>query len=161
MSIRETMNKNPVIAGVAVAIVVALAVYVGIGQTSTGAKLPTEAYYTSDDGKTFFGGPINQLPPFTQAGKEAVKAFVFECDGKKFVGYMSKLRPEAKEAIEGYRTDLAKKPTEPPATLMPAQNAQANGWLFKKPGDATWTPAGAGFRIPVSCGGGKPATAVN
>lgn len=158
MSVREKINKSPAIVVVAVLLVIGGAIYVLSKQMNTGAKLPTGTYYTTDDGKTFFSGPLAQLPPFSQDGSEAVKAHVFECDGKQFVGYLSKLRPEAKAAIEAHRAEMEKKPTQAPPTLMPALDAQRNGWLFKKPGDAKWTPGGAGFRFPVSCQNGQPAS---
>lgn len=158
MSFRDKINQNPAIAIVAVAAFVALAAYVLYSQVTIPTGVPTGAYYTVDNGATFFDGPLTELPPFDSNGKEAVKAYVFECDGKKFVGYMAKLNPEARTAILAHRKELEKKPTEMPATLMPSQAALRNGWLFKRPGDTKWAPGGPGFRFPVNCPDGKAAT---
>ena len=85
MGIRETLNKNPGITTGATAGIILLAVGFIIYQLSGGGtpSVATKAYFTIDDGKTWFSDDINKVPPFDKDGKQAVKAYVYECPGGK------------------------------------------------------------------------------
>lgn len=78
-------------------------------------------YFTVDDGKTFFAG--NGVPPFDYQGQTAVRAYVFECGGHRFVGYLERYKPDA------HALELAGK-----ATIW----IEANGKELKRPGDQAW-----------------------
>jgi hypothetical protein len=55
--------------------------------TTTGTKL----FFTIDDGKTWFAADASNKAPFMHEGKQALRAHVFQCEGKPpFVGYLSK-----------------------------------------------------------------------
>lgn len=87
-----------------------------------------KAYYTVDDGKTFFVDDL-QIPPIQHHGQEAVRAMVFTCeDGqKKFVGYLVRFTPEAKPKAE--------------AAMRAGQPASNDGMQVKRPGDGEWVEA--------------------
>jgi hypothetical protein len=131
MGIREWINKNQSLAGGAVVVLVVGAIgwatyqYLANRRTIS-TKLP-DAYFTIDDGKTYFAASTANIPPFDHQGKQAVRAYVFDCKGTKFVGYLERYKPEARQA------KLDKKAT--PAT-------QIYGRELKRPGDAAWVNSG-------------------
>ena len=60
------------------------------------------AYYTVDDGATWFKDVANRVPPFEAKGKEAVRAYLFTCDKRKtkFVGYLLRFTAEEKAKLD-------------------------------------------------------------
>jgi hypothetical protein len=62
--------------------------------------IPNEAYYSIDDGATFFADSNTLVPPFEYDGKQAVKAQVYSCGQTKFVGYLIRYTPAAKSQLE-------------------------------------------------------------
>ena len=164
--IREIINKNPIPIGIGIVVLVA-AVLFFTNRPTAGQG----AYYSVDDGKTYFED-VPRIPPFAADGGEAVRAVVYSCDGgEKFVGYLVRWTPEGKPRAEAALKNGA------PLSLAGAE--------VKRPGDATWTPyaegngyAGYGGDEPgaapaargavtpqeimdVRCPDGKPATAHN
>ena len=136
MGIRETVNNNPALtAGVTIGIIV---LTVGIIVWSTMGGGPSvssggqEAFFTIDDGKTWFSDDLSKLPPFTKDGKEAVRAFVFSCNGTKKVVYMQRFTPEAKKKMEA----AAANKTRP--DLGMADAIQFTGVEVKDPGGKAW-----------------------
>jgi hypothetical protein len=116
--LRGVINRHPgVTSGAVMAVVV-----VSLAMALKPAPKP-KAYFTVDDGKTFFEAPA-QVPPFTYHGREAVRAVVYSCDGGKtrFVGYLLRHPPEEKAAAE---VILARGGRMPPGEV-------------KRPGDAEW-----------------------
>jgi len=153
MGIRETMNRNPRITLGVITAVVAIGVgYVVVQVMAARRTFPTKSpddFFTVDDGKTFFSASRDNVPPFTHEGKEAVHAYVFECKGKRFVGYVERFTPEAHKQL------LNKQAT--PATYM-------NGRELKKPGETNWVKSGdlaaADKVTTVLCPDGQPAEPV-
>lgn len=160
MGIRETINQKPQVAiGAAVALLAlaagAVAYQLSGGASADGART-RRVFVSVDDGKTFVTHPSNDIPPFTLDGREAVLARVYECDGKRFVGYLQKFSPAGKKALEQLQAERG-----PASVNAAAPSGISDGdYLYKKPGAGDWvTPtdprAGAVFR--VSCpGGGVP-----
>ena len=109
-------------------------------------KLP-DAFFSVDDGKTFFVAGGNNVPPFDYQGKVALHAYVFECGGKRFVGYLERYTPEAHKAM------VENKAT--PGTMI-------YGRELKKPGSNSWVSSGnfkaAAMVADVRCpdGNGDP-----
>ena len=87
MGIREWTNNHPKAAGgvvggcilVCIGAIVANAMGNRRGITTT---MPDE-YYTVDDGKTYFAASESNVPPFSYQGQTAVRAYVFDSNGKK------------------------------------------------------------------------------
>src|SRR4051812_31470576 len=92
MSVSDTSsgNKKFGIGAAAALLVLALgflAFQVMAGRDHGAGSLPTEVYYTDDNGKTFFKDDVRKLVPFDHKGKQAYRADVFQgADGKQFVG---------------------------------------------------------------------------
>ena len=104
MNIREKMNARPAItAGVAfVILVVALvAIYFQWGRNKK-LPVPRRAFFTIDDGQSYFVDDINKIPPFDHEGKTAYRCYVFTADGgaTKFVGRLERYTPQGKAQVE-------------------------------------------------------------
>ena len=117
---------------------------------------PRRAFYTVDDGKSWFADDAEKLPPFEHDGKPAVRVHLFRCDGgtTPFVGYLRQLPDEAirfAATIHGTPDD--------------DELAIRYGWLVKRPGVDRWLsslqdPEGYQTMIHVKCPDGKQATPV-
>ena len=183
MGIRDVMerNKNATM-GVAIALVV-----LGVGtiiwqvlanNRDTRNNVPS-FYFSADDGQTWFSDSANNIPPFTHDGKEAVKAWVYQCGGKKFVGYLERYNPEAHKVLTGGTAAPATPAPAAPGkgqspeaaararvSLSPAavMNASVNGKEYKRPGEKEWTRITERRKIAemmfVKCPDGGSATAV-
>jgi hypothetical protein len=129
--VRQWLNEHPGVAGGIVAAVVALAVGVVVFQVlGARQKFPTrlpKAFYTVDDGKTFFEAGSENIAPFDHKGQQAVAAYVFECNGKRFVGYLERYTAGARQKL------IAQKGTP---------QDQIYGRELKRPGDSTWVKSG-------------------
>ena len=137
MGVRETLNKQPAITTGATIGIILLALIFIIYQVMGGGnhiKIPTKAYYTTDDGATYYKDDINLVAPYDYGGKQAVKADVFKCGGSgEFVGYLEKYSADAKKVIEDSRT-------HPQNDFGKAEDAASRGLEVKAPltGDTGW-----------------------
>ena len=132
MGIRETLNEKPrltagVVGTVAMIATAVVVMQVFAGRRGVPAKMP-DAFFTDDDGKTFFVDSVTRVPPFDHNGKQAVHANVFECDGKRFVGYMDRFNAQAHKDL------LAGKPR--------TAQVEMYGRELKRPGEAAWVKSG-------------------
>ncbi|MGB7157418.1 MAG: hypothetical protein WBD40_05095 [Tepidisphaeraceae bacterium] len=103
MGIRETLNKNPAITTGATAGIIILAIVFIIYQLGGGGTpgIATEAFYSNDDGKTWFADDVNKIPPFDKDGKPAYRVYVYKCaDGKEFVSHLERYTEQGKKAME-------------------------------------------------------------
>jgi hypothetical protein len=143
MGVREAINQRPkTVAAVAVTIVAAVLVVVAlqfrdVQASSQGGGDPERAFFTTDDGKTWFVGDVTQIPPFQHDGKEAVRAYVVEVNGQRLVNHLERYTPEGKQAL--IKLKEAVKHGPPPGALVAA--AQQRGREVKRPGDTKWVPA--------------------
>lgn len=142
MGIREKLNNKPGIAiGVGAALLVLSMVFITMQLTSGGGASSEEAYYTIDDGATWFPDDANKPTPFQHDGKEAVRAYVYECKGKEFVNHLERFTPERRKVAEA-AAEAEKTGKPPPPAPAAAGNTVMWGQEIKKPGDKAWTPAG-------------------
>jgi len=113
----------------------------GMGNSSSGGG---QAFYSIDDGKTWFADDASRVPPFEKDGKQAVRAYVYRtADGTKFVNHLERFRPEAKKALEAAaKSDVGR---TGPIDQSGVQSAYIGGREVKRPGDAKWVNA-ADFR---------------
>src|SRR5436190_10116531 len=143
MGVREEMSKRPkTAAGIALALTTAAVVIVVFQMIDLRAApelagAPERAFFTVDDGKTWFVDDATQLAPFQHNGKEAVRAYVYECNGKRFVNHLERYTEDGKKAM--IRLKEVVKTGPPPGALVAA--AQQRGRELKRPGDTKWTPS--------------------
>jgi hypothetical protein len=143
MSLRETLNARPKLAGgivagcAAAAVLLVVAHVLDLRAAPIGSAKPERAFFTVDDGKTWFVDDASQLAPFDHNGQQAVRAYVCECDGKQYVNHLERYTDAGKKAMTKVR-EMAKK-GPPPGMLV--FTAQQRGREVKKPGDGKWVPA--------------------
>jgi hypothetical protein len=151
MGIREALNRNPkaavIIFGVALLALLGVAIVQFKGRSgggSSGTGSP-QAWYTEDDGKTWFADDAGRLSPFDHNGKQAYRCYVWTCDGGKtqFVSHLERLKPER---LKEHQAAAANKSVD---FILPDMDM-----LVKPPltGDRGWvgfsTPAGQAIRTP-------------
>jgi hypothetical protein len=148
MGVRQRLAEKKML-GIAVAALVLIvgAVAIGYQVSAMGPAKPIapQTFYTVDDGKTLFTDSSELLPPFDHNGKPAVRAFVYECNGKRFVAYLERFTDQAKRMVKELDDAVknAKSGGQPPANLGELTNARRFGREVKRPGDATWVPIGS------------------
>jgi hypothetical protein len=131
VGVREWLNQHPKVAVAGGVVVAGLAIFFVVIQVLAGRhKYPTNplmSYYTDDDGKTFFADTDDKVPPFDHNGKTAVTAYVFQCKGQKFVGYMERFTPQFHDFVVSHGRTA---------------EAVRYGTELKRPGDANWVSCG-------------------
>jgi hypothetical protein len=100
--------------GVAVALLLIAAAALGFQlmggrENGTGPAQQT-AFYTEDNGKTFFKDDLFKASPFDHNGKKAYRCDVFESGGKQFVGLIYRHTDSGRRDIEAYYPNKAKDP---------------------------------------------------
>lgn len=144
MSVRKWLNENRGLAIGIVALIIIISGWLIVRQSMTlfDDGVPGGAYYTVDDGQTWFKGDINQPTPFQHDGKEAVQAHVFECNGKKFVAYMTRHAPQAREAIEKFNAARSEGKKIDAELARGMAFAGMAGKEYKAPGGTKWLTQG-------------------
>lgn len=132
MGIREWSENHPrvtysVVGACVVAAITTVVVNVMASRHAYPSR-PPDSYFTVDDGKTFFVATSDNYPPFDYKGQQAVHAYVFECSGKRFVGFMERFNPSVKQMLD------AGKP-------LTAEMVRF-GREIKKPGSTVWVKSG-------------------
>jgi hypothetical protein len=155
VSLREQLNEKPAIsAGIVGGILAILAIFVY--WELQGGKAPThssaQAYYSTDDGKTWFADDFDKAPPFDHNGSQAVRCLVFKCSNSApFAGYVEEFTQEYHDQRSGIRPVDAQ---HPPLDV-------SSNILVKKPGSKDWvlsyTPQGAKIML-VHCPDGSSET---
>jgi hypothetical protein len=135
MNVRETIGESPRFGyGVAggLFLVGIIFVYLDVRSHPAVGALPSQFYFTVDDGKTWFADAATNVPPYEKDGQQAVRAHVYRChDGTKFVAYLERFTPDAKRELEN--------PTNG-ATGDAVRGAYVGGREVKRPGDKAWIP---------------------
>jgi hypothetical protein len=131
MGAREWLNEHPSVAiaggGGIVVLAIGLIVMQVLASRHHYPDGPPQSYFTVDDGKTFFAASSTNVPPFDHNGQQAVAAYVFECGGQKFVGYMERFTPKYHDYV-----------------VANGRTPEANryGRELKRPGDTKWLQSG-------------------
>jgi hypothetical protein len=133
MSVLQTTREKPAWVGavaVGVTLVALSAIYFEqFGRHHSVAAPLDSAFFSDDDGKTWFADDIGKFPPFNHNGKPAYRAGVFRCgSGELFVAYLERFTDRQKADIQA---SIAKEPDQ-----------KAN-WMqypgeIRKPGESTW-----------------------
>lgn len=154
VGIRETLNRNPSITtGVTIAIIV-VALGAILWQARQGGIPTAKAFYTVDDGATWFVDDAGKVVPFDHKGKQAVRVYIYKCaEGKPFAGFLERYTPEAAQK-------LAETPKG--GNVDPGINEELymTGIEVKQPGAAgKWlgrsTPDGEKLQSEIKCPDGK------
>jgi hypothetical protein len=101
------------------------------------ADTRTRAFFSIDDGKTWFADDASKLPPFQKDGKQAVLARVYRCsNGTEFVNYLERFKPDAKQALENAAAGDPTGKSKPDQNAI--RNAYSGGREIKRPGGSNW-----------------------
>jgi hypothetical protein len=130
VGVRETVNQRPYVSmGVAAGVIVLalIAITWEIHRGEGNGPLVGKAFFSDDDGKTYFPESIDKLPPFEDAnGKTAYQAMVYQCGAKPpFVGYLQRYTDQAKSELET-------------SGGLRGRPGMTTGIEVKRPGAQTW-----------------------
>lgn len=132
MGIRQAVNEHPgVSTGVTIGVIVMMLgviLWEAFSSPHAGSGRVGKAFYSDDDGQTWFADKANKLTPFTDAnGKQAVYAYVYKCgSGKPFVAYLLRASEQERQAVQ----KAGQSPDDVPLNLMLSE--------VKKPGGKEW-----------------------
>lgn len=133
MGIRETFQKKQSLTvAIASIVIVGAGIAIVLQARSFNSASAGDAYFSTDDGATFFVADGRKIPPYDSGGKQAVRAHVFECGGKRVVGYLSRYTPEAVAAME--EAKKYKGTGKPPPNVKALASIGTTGLELKKPG---------------------------
>ena len=159
MEIRKLLDKWPkttaTVASLATVASIGLLVRNWSASKSDLPKFPDKAYFTDDDGATWFADSDSNVAPYQDSnGRTAVRANVFTCDGGKhnWVQYLEKYTDQAKASAEALQAGRSLAPNAP---------GPLAGKLVKRPGGGNWVgvsnPA-AGNIMTAKCPDGLSGT---
>lgn len=160
MTLRDTLNEKPQIVTAAAIGIIAVATLAIIWQIlrpggPAGSSGSNQAFYSIDDGTSWFADDIAKVPPFEAHGGMAVRAVVYTCDGgqTKFVGYLERYPADVARQLAG------RPPGSSPEDLS-ALGVMQNSIEVKRPGQTEWVPARRhdlyARVISVTCPDGSP-----
>lgn len=150
MLVREFINRHARIFAAIMIVAVAAAAYFTWLQYASHKVLGEKAFFTVDDGKTWFVDSSSHIPPFDHQGKVAVRAYLFYCDsdGKPFVGWLVRYTAPMKQRLEraiAARADAVARGETPAPMFDPTPGLEA-----KKPGTDEWVHGADAQRLMVA-----------
>ena len=159
MSIRETLNKNPIYA--VILAVVCIGIFAAVMFWPGDEEEPVFGYagkrfFTVDDGATYFSAEVTNIPPFQHEGKTAYRVKVYRCaDGVERVAYLERYRESALKRIRDMDGGTIKQP------IAALEYLDASSALeVKRPGETEWVRQGSPKYEQLttpSCPDGSPA----
>jgi hypothetical protein len=134
MSVFERIEKPRVVVGAICALVLAIAAILFVRKTGESPEQSgiagNRAWFSVDDGKTWFADDVSKVPPFVKDGKQAVRAYVYRSrDGKEFVSHLERYSTEGKRAVEARAADNS---------LYEPARLSDTAIEIKKPGQGNW-----------------------
>jgi hypothetical protein len=143
MKIRTLVNEKPIAVLSICGVMLLLAGVMTVRHFSqSGPRVVDRAYYTVDDGKTWFADSIERIPPFEHEGKTAVKVYVFRCGGKPFAGYLERFTEDGQKRAEKFWADTRAKAAANDGKMeidrFGLMMLAATAGEVKKPGETQW-----------------------
>jgi len=134
MGLRQAIqNRAGVVALIAVA-TIAISVISLVIQAAGVHRTPTvKAFFSCDDGKTWFKDDGTKAFPFQHDGEPAYRAQIFRCGETEFCAYLESLPENVKEGIDVLPDGLAR---------VAALQSASDQILVKKPGGTAWVNPG-------------------
>ena len=165
MGVRESLNQNKKLGmaiGIAIAVIAVALIGLQVlgGGPGPGVEIRKSAFYTDDDGKTFFKDDVYKVSPFAHNGKQAYRADVFKCpDGKQFVGLIYRHNALGQKAMQDH---LNKRASDPQGTFL--NGLEIQGLEVRRPGTPDgngWKPNDLSLSTSVKCPSGAAAQPVS
>lgn len=134
----ESVRRNSkvgVIAGSSMIAVGVLAIAVQFFGTRTSARFRgADAFFSIDEGKTFFVDSASQIPPFEHGGQQAVRAYVYSYgNGKQYVAYLERYTPAGRAIMQ--QIEQQSQSRAPDGRLVARSATERE---VKRPGEANW-----------------------
>lgn len=148
MEIRKILAEKPAIRNAVIVAVFALASLILWKSLFSTNTVRMKAFFSDDDGKTWFADDWSKFSPFDHDGMQAYRAHVFRCgDGPPFVGYLESYAEEVKPVLEKGHPDIN--------DILVAMQRYSDKSLVKKPGDAKWVSRGTPAITTPRCPAGS------
>ena len=131
MALREKIHKNQAIAGIIACGAIGISIFFLIRQAGgVGASSGVSAYFSADDGKTWFKDDMVRAFPFDHDGQPAYRAEIFRCGSTTFCGYLESLPDGTRDGINALPANWQAR--------YAALQANSDQIEVKKPGDTKW-----------------------
>jgi hypothetical protein len=144
MSVREKLNDKVGI-GVGIALLAIAAVVIGYYYFSTAHFRPnvTQAYFTDDDGHSYYKGSIYNFPPYDHDGKTAEMVILGVSNGSRSVALLMRYTSAARQELQKKYDDAVKNGLPVQETVLGFMHTSqiANNMEVKLPGSGdNWVP---------------------
>jgi hypothetical protein len=135
MDIRNALSKYSAISIVAAGAVICIAGWTILRQAQgVGASSGIKAYFSADDGQTWFTDDVTRPFPFDHDGAPAYRAMVFRCGDTTFCGYLQALPEKTRDALEALPPNWEAR--------YAAMQSDSDQIMVKKPGEKSWVHQG-------------------
>jgi hypothetical protein len=163
VGIRESLIRNPktgYIVATTLALVAVAAMTFSLARPTGPRPSNGLAFYSVDDGATWFADASDKPSPFDYQGKPAYRVYVWKCaHGKTFVSHMERLAPAAKKRLDDVKTRpraAQSGPSVEAETAMLSRDLEVKG---PATGDTGWvkpaTPEGEKITLLTCPDGGN------
>jgi hypothetical protein len=137
MGVRETLNKKKSL-GIGLAAIFLL----GAAFLLTYTEWPQHhfsghtAFYSDDDGQTWFIDSVYRTTPFDHNGKQAVRAMIYSCDhgNTKFCAYLLRHKASDKKRLDDALAEATREGKPPSSITLFGDQGIQNGMEIKQPG---------------------------
>jgi len=140
MTIREMIQKYRGWANcAAIIMLLATITLTVVNSRSDGIPQIKYAFYSDDDGQSYFRDDVNKLFPFDHNGKQAYRAYIFHTGGgKPFVGYLERINDNAMAKLRSLQSQ-----PQTPEGVTQIDLVRAAGLEARTPGAIQWLPEGS------------------
>jgi hypothetical protein len=156
MSLRDSINRRGALVAFASVVLIGAVVCMALLKLkSSDERTPVsaggrKAWYSIDDGKTWFAGAADRLTPFDNGGTTAYRCLVWSCDGgkTKFVSHLERYKAPV---LREYQVKGKVEAWELPPGMVEVKSALSGdrGWV-----DAN-SPQASSIKTPRCPGGGR------
>ena len=144
MGVIEEMRKKPWLKYAVMGAVV-LAIGINAYHLWPEKKLSqTLAYFSDDDGKTWYADNRDNIPPYDHNGKQAVRAIVFSYanGSKQFCGYLLRYSPAVRKSImDAVAAGAAHPPALSPYAIAYGMNFVTTSEVKAAGSSEPWVPS--------------------
>jgi hypothetical protein len=133
--IRQALRANRSITlGISICMIALASLWIvsyGIGSRASLDLDTGRAFFTDDDGTTWFKDDARKVPPFDRNGKQAVRCFIYKCgeNGTPWVSHLMRYTPEGTARLKTNTLDPGVTETGPALVEVKEPNSGERGWV--------------------------------
>jgi hypothetical protein len=137
MPLREWIDKHRGWANGAAIAMVCVAVALIVNEVRSGGIPQVKyAFYSDDNGQSYFRDDVNKLFPFDHNGSPAYRAYVFQIGGRKpSVGYLERINDKAAAKLLALQSQ-----PQTPELVTQMDLVRTPGLEARTPGSTRWLP---------------------